>query len=48
MRGMDEGSFDKERDYKETGVCQLTPFLYTGTSPWPFKYSVPTSTGGEK
>jgi hypothetical protein len=40
VRGMDEGSLDKEREHKETGVCKLTPFLYRGESPWPFKYSI--------
>jgi len=41
--GVDPSVIDEEREHKETGVRKLTPFLYRGESPWPFKYSVTTA-----
>ncbi len=39
---MDESSGNPKRQHTEKGVRELTPFLYRGESPWPFKYSITT------
>jgi hypothetical protein len=40
VRGMDEGAFDKEREYETPRMRELAPFRYVGSSPWPFKYQI--------
>lgn len=40
VRGMDEGSLDKEREYETPRMRELAPFRYVGSSPWPFKYQI--------
>jgi hypothetical protein len=43
--GMDQSVSNEEGNHKATGVRELAPFLYRGESPWPFKYSITTTTG---
>jgi hypothetical protein len=40
VRGMDESSLDKEREYETPRMRELAPFRYVGSSPWPFKYQI--------
>jgi hypothetical protein len=39
VRSVDEGSFN-EKNHSAQGVCKLAPFLYRGSSAWPFKYQI--------
>jgi hypothetical protein len=50
MRGMDPSVRDTEREYETPRMCELAPFLHAGSSssPWPFKYSITTTTGEVK
>lgn len=42
VRGMDD-SVGHEGGGTPEGVCELAPFLYQGSLPWPFKYQVQES-----
>lgn len=39
VRSVDEGFID-EKNHSAQGVCKLAPFLYRGSSAWPFKYQI--------
>lgn len=39
VRGVDEGSIHTGNRSAQ-GVCKLAPFLYRGSSAWPFKYQI--------